>query len=286
MVMTKFSINKNFFKYIYFKEIYLEPNLPYKLLFIYRIIIGLFFTYCAITNNEWFFLELLNSFSINYVFEFNDECCLNINRWGSAGQGSSRNPGFSSGGSGGPPDPKFTGSEPVFEVENSKRRREDNEESAPKKRGRPLKQGMLERLPPKGPKFCYFDAEKNRAIHPECFHTNNPRGLGSNTRRIYDEDGLRFTYVCESADRRDHYCKITFPDATNIVIYDRPTVMKFIEFHRNEIRLGYSVQPKYFYVNHYKEHFEGFRKNKINSLMAEYKKINDSRTISRKWYYN
>lgn len=103
-------------------ELYLNPKLGERLYSIYRIILIVLSVYSFIYNNPTLMLELLDNMNNNYLHE---DSFINIkdNKFkhssGSGGQGSS--------GDNGPPGPNpnpSSGNEPMYEVENSRRREE------------------------------------------------------------------------------------------------------------------------------------------------------------------
>jgi hypothetical protein len=65
------------------------------------------------------------------------------------------------------------------------------------------------------------------------------------------------------------FCRIYSPDGTKIEIYNVRTVMKYIEYHKNEVTIGRRHVPKYDYAELYKKKFEVFRKRE--DVLAEEK---------------
>lgn len=96
-----------------------------------------------------------------------------------------------------------------------------------------------------------------------------PEVMASKTLRIYQEAGIKYTYVCDSFYPEHRYCRITYPDGTDAFIFDKSVVMKHIEYHRRHIALGHRMVPPFPYADYYKEHFDVFRKEKIKAFFAE-----------------
>jgi hypothetical protein len=130
-----------------------------------------------------------------------------------------------------------------------------------------------------GPKFFYFDVEKNMAVYPESLHLNEPRLYFKGTLRVYPENGLTYTYHCESKNQSKHYCKITYPDNTTCDIYDKPTLYKNILLHRDNIKTGHEMKPKFDYNKHYVDDLGTYQKNTVERLSSEFSKRNSTRKI-------
>jgi len=116
---------------IYFH--YTDPKLPNKIGKLMGLIIFIFNTHLNLQNNPDFLLELLNIFSNNYLVQLSNDSFINI----TSGSNNNNNPlgiGSSNTGDSGPPNPNYNqllGNEPVFEIENYKKRREElNKRSA------------------------------------------------------------------------------------------------------------------------------------------------------------
>ena len=175
-------------------------------------------------------------------------------------------------------DPNNTGGDTRFEIEKSNKRNKDEVDTVENTQSKKVK--VFIKQPPKGPGFYYYDKNTKRVIYPESYLDKDPFYLRSQSVRIYDESSLRLTFYCDDEDRNNFYCKILFPDGTHVKIYDKPTVFKFIQYHKDHIKLGYSMKPVFNYDDYYKKHFDIFRKNKVNTLIEQFKHYNDSRDIT------
>lgn len=274
-------------RYIYYKYIYLNPAFGFKLFFFYRLIILLLTVYTLSINNLEFVYNYIDIFLSCYNNELDTSFVLtgrlNSLDQGSSNSGSFNNSGPSYPGNGPGKDPtgkNYTGTDPRFEIEKSNKR--DRSEVNTGENTQTKKVKIYSRAPPKGPGFYFFDKDSNNVIYPESYLNKDPVFLRSNSVRIYDESSLRLTFYCEGEDRSKYYCKILFPDGTHVKIYDKPTVFKFIQYHRDHIKLGYSMKPVYHYDDYYKKHFDVFRKNKVNSLIEQFKEYNAGRDITNK----
>lgn len=253
---------KSFLIYMYYKEIWLNPYLPNKFLLLYRIILGLLFIYSVMNNNLSYVLYLLDIYSIDYYNELLDDCIFVHMDSLDGGLNYDTN-NLSSGNllsGGGPSGGGPSGNNPLGliypgENENSRQRFEDIEFKMSKRKRRP-----------DGPKFKYYNRYFGKNIYPEKFHTEEPEYFASNTMRVYNEGGIRYTYICDSYHSYNRYCRIRYPDGTYTFIFDKPLVLKHIEFHRKHIALGYGMKPPFMYPERYQEHFDQFRKNKINAF--------------------
>lgn len=235
-------------------------KLRFKLYLIYQTIIGLLFIYCVIKNNYTFFLEFLEDFLRNYVYELSEDSIIfmdsldeGYNYYGEGSSGNNPTGGKPSGNN-------TTGAESTMENENKKKRKRDNNKNKkPKKRKRtntkkkgkkPVKRGskatnsskepvegpkLKYRKKPMGPSFSYFDKSKGKKVYPETFHTFDPSYYASNTTRVYEDGNIRYTYVCHAFHRKNRYCQITYPDGSKAIIFDKSRVMKHIEYHRKHI---------------------------------------------------
>lgn len=254
----------SYFRYFYYKEIYLNPNLAFKLLNIYRLIIGISIICIVINKNTDYIYELLGIYTNNYIQELSPTDCdlLKMDPWGNSnpygydysygysnpfGVGSSNNVPQG----GGPPGNNPTGTESAIENENSKNREQDSGRKANRRRG-------LE-----GPPYRYYDRSTHKYVYPEAYHEKEPIYLANKTTRVYLHGGISYTYVCDSFHEEDRYCKVTYPDGTYAFIYNKETVMNHINFHRKHIQLGYQCNPPFSYINYYNDHFDPFRKQKI-----------------------
>ena len=217
---TQMLIKKNF---TYYKNwcliyIYMNPNSPNNTLICYRIILGIFCIYNFIINNWLDIPEYLEEFLIKYINEFCNEFNV-VNMFPGGwnpykghssgyhqvgpgyydlnpyGQGPSGGP--SGGGSHVGPPP---GDQSSREQNEDSNRSRDNKRNAPDieenevKRKRPNPEDRT-RFPPRGPKFLYFDHEKNRLYYPETFHRGKAFSTENNCIRQYEEHGLSYIYV-------------------------------------------------------------------------------------------
>lgn len=242
----------NYFRYFYYIEIYLNPNLVFKLFNLYRLIISILFTYIVISNNLNYIYELLDIYINNYLQELSPTDCilLKMNSLGEPnpfGEGSSNNVPPGNGPSG-----NNSGIESAIEDEDSKKKRINR--LANRRRG-------LE-----GPEFSYYDRNTRNYIYPEAYHPSKPEYLLNKTMRIYDHGGIRYTYLCMDPSEDKYSCWIKNPDGTCTVISDKETVMNHINYHRNLINQGNKSEPPFCYETYYREHFEVFKQNKLPSL--------------------
>lgn len=250
-----------YFRYFYYKEIYLNPNLGSKLFNLYRLIIGILFIFIMINENFNYIYELLDIYINNYLQELSPTDCIllkmdsggNANPFGDAnpfGEGSSSNVPPGRGPSGNNP----TGAESTTENENSKKKEQDSGRKANRRRG------LL------GPVYRYYDRSTHKYVYPEAYHEDEPIYLGNKTTRIYSHGGITYTYVCEDYFEDNRYCKITYPDGTYAFIFDKETVMNHIDYHRKHIKLGHQSNPPFSYADYYREHFDVFRKKKVQAF--------------------
>lgn len=247
-----------YIRYFYYKEVYLNPNLGLKILNIYRLIIGILFIYLVLKDNSNYIMELLDIYSNRYLQILSPTDCiiLKMDSWGDGnhfGEGSSSNVPSGKGPSGNNP----TGAESTIENENSKKREQDS--------GRKLNR----RKNLKGPVFRYYDRLTHKYVYPEAYHEYEPVYLGNKTTRVYNHGGIIYTYVCEDYYEDNRYCRITYPDGTYAFIFNKETVMNHIDYHRKHIKLGHQSNPPFSYVDYYKEHFDVFRKKKIQSFFEK-----------------
>lgn len=248
----------SYFRYFYYKEIYLNPNLGFKLLSIYRLIIGILFIYIVINDNTNYIYELLGIYINNYIQELSSIDCilLKMDSWGDNNPSGYGNP-FGEGSSnnvppsGGPPGNNFTGTESTIENENSKNREQDSGRKANRRRGL------------QGPPFRYYDTSTHKYVYPEAYHEGEPILLANKTTRVYNYGSITYTYVCDKFHEEDRYCKITYPDGSDAFIFDKRTVMNHIDYHKKHIKLGYECNPPFFYAEYYNDHFDPYRKKKI-----------------------
>jgi hypothetical protein len=104
--------------------------------------------------------------------------------------------------------------------------------------------------------FSYFDPELSIERNPEHFHVNNPIYYRDRTIREYNEFGLKYVYHIYGDNP---FCRIYSPDGTKIEIYNVRTVMKYIEYHKNEVTIARRQKDSYDYVEFYKNKFEPYK---------------------------
>jgi hypothetical protein len=211
---------------------------------------------------------LLYELNINY---FNDLFFDSIHEnmvpwgWGNNGEGSSRNVLMGTNPNGpsgpirpsGPSGPSGPGGNNPLGVESGI----ENENS--KNRDYEFKMKYRRKPDAHTPAYRYYDKDKHRWVYPETFHEANPTVLASKTMRIYEEGGIRWTYMCSDFYEECRYCVVTYPDGTRAYIFDKPTLMKHIEFHKRHVAMNYQADPPFIYEKYYKEHFDEFRQEKI-----------------------
>ena len=371
----KFDYIYNQTQYIFFKEMYYNPNIVYKLLFLYRRVLVLLFIFCFIKNNLIFLENFLDVFLYYYVQELNESFVHmdSLDNNNPYGEGSSNNVPEGTG----PPGNNSTGLESAAENENTKKRkRKSTTEKKSKKKSKtkskaydvsPKKsqkkstkkvrfkepsdnskskntknisesddskmknikythdpnilpkltmehrknlaklkrkyhdnrvKGLTGYLPhPKSklyaeimsksdvkpkmpfkmnprkvrqyrwPAFRYLDKDLGKWIYPEKYHSNPPVYLGaSNTMRMYEDGGIRYTYFTQHFKDEDRYCKIRYHDGTSLYMYDKARVLKHIEFNRWNTYLGYTMRPRFILSNYLKQHFDVFRSNKVKKI--------------------
>lgn len=115
------NLFQNEIKYYFYKEMYYNPNILYRLLSIYKYILGLLFIVCLIKNNLIYIENIFDNFLFYYVQEFNEfivhmDSLDNNNPYG---EGSSNNVPEGTG----PPNNNPVGLESTVENENSKKRK-------------------------------------------------------------------------------------------------------------------------------------------------------------------
>jgi hypothetical protein len=287
--------NVTYYKCLCLSKIYHDPDLPNNLLQAYRIVLGIFCLYSCIINNWLYFLEFLDIFLINYMSELSIEP-NQVNMFPGSGNSSGAHQYgyFHSGGGGSFGGDPFGGgpsgsggSRPPVDNQSLIDQNEDSNKSKGKKRvhwapeamgndkdetnsERPYKKPDYRkdfkpvRLAPPGPKFLYFDRASNRVIYPETYHTYNPICIRDNTIREYNELGLKYVYHIYGDNP---FCRIYSPDGTKIEIYNVRTVMKYIEYHKNEVTIARRQKDSYDYVESYKKRFEPYKSK--GKLLAE-----------------
>lgn len=268
MAVNFFLISRRIILLYYYRNIHLNPNYWYKLLYLYRFMLGFLIVCSTIRDNPMYIYGLLYELNINY---FNDLFFDSIHEnmvpwgWGNNGEGSSRNvpmgtnPNGPSGpiGPSGPSGPSGPGGNNPLGVESGI----ENENS--KNRDYEFKMKYRRKPDAHTPAYRYYDKDKHRWVYPETFHEANPTVLASKTMRIYEEGGIRWTYMCSDFYEECRYCVVTYPDGTRAYIFDKPTLMKHIEFHKRHVAMNYQADPPFIYEKYYKEHFDEFRQEKI-----------------------
>lgn len=84
--------------------------------------------------------------------------------------------------------------------------------------------------------------------------------------RVYDEDGVRYTYYTYQHSMKDRFCKITYPDGTIQVMNNKNKILKHIMFHKKHIYYGNNMEPYFNFKDYYVTHFDTFRKNKLYTI--------------------
>jgi hypothetical protein len=115
------------------------------------------------------------------------------------------------------------------------------------------------------PNFGYVqNLTDGRIIHiyPEVFHTIKADYTShAYDIRIYKEHGITYSYVT-IWDGKPNYCRVTYPDDTYAHIYDKPTVMKHILFHRKNSYLNSNMGNPVDFSQKYVDQFEPFKLEK------------------------
>ena len=264
MAINFFFISRRIIFLYYYRNIHLNPNYWYKLLYLYRFMLGFLVVCSAIKDNPMYIYGLLYELNINYLNDlFFDSIHDNMVPWGSSNnvEGSSRNVpmGTNPNGPSGPLGPSGPGGNNPLGVESGI----ENENSRNRNRTYEFKMQYRRKPDAHTPAYRYYDNDKRRWVYPETFHEANPIVLASKTMRIYEEDGIRWTYMCSDFYEECRYCVVTYPDGTRAYIFDKPTLMKNIEFHKRQVAMNYQVDPPFSYTKYYKEHFDEFRQEKI-----------------------
>nr|YP_009774819.1 hypothetical protein [Penicillium citrinum]QJA14317.1 hypothetical protein [Penicillium citrinum]QUL58703.1 hypothetical protein [Penicillium sp.] len=166
----KLSINLiyNYLQYVFYKDIYYSPSLVKKLLYLYRLILGLLFIFVLIKNNYMYIENVLKLFLYHYVQEFNDFIVL-MESWGdnTGGEGSSWN--HSNMGPPPPPGQQPPGWKVTYsEGEKRKRKREEDErkrqEDELRREAKRQKQKEHERIVRKKRKDAQLKHQRKQAI--------------------------------------------------------------------------------------------------------------------------
>lgn len=307
--------------YIYLKEIYLNPYLCYRVLCLYRIIIGLISVYCFIQNNMISIEELLDKFLYYYEQQFSEDIILTDRFRHYNPHGKGKGSKFETWESGSPNNNNNNSEnlQPAAEDDNTKKRKSNKKGKNPTKKSKKdnnvsstgsqlsrkrasqvntlLRQKRLQKLrlyfrklkkKTLGPKFRFRDPKRKKWIDPESYHGQAPiQVMASKTMRVYQDGPLRYTYFCHAYRRSKRYCKVTYPDGTSLYMYSPEKLMKHIEFNRHNTWLGYQMKPKFMMGNYYRTHFDPFRKKKINDIINRvhsshpYKKISINDLINK-----
>ena len=124
-------------------------------------------------------------------------------------------------------------------------------------------------------KFLWVSEDKKKIkwVYPESYHYN-PLYMSffTDTLRIYDDANIRYVYHTHAYHMGDRFCKITYPDGTHLVIYNKKVVLEHIKYHHKHIFMNYKQESHYFFYDKwYKAHFEPFRKANINLFFSKEK---------------
>ena len=224
-------------------KIYLDLILDCKagdrLYFIYRIIIIVLFIYTFIYNNPSLLLELLDNLNYNYLNQLYDDSFIKINgdkfryTWNEFNQ---RSIGYNNG-SGGPnhnPNPF------LYEVENTRKRLEEEnkqsgEPSHKQYKPRELEKERLSENPSKVSRLCYYSSVEKRLVYPEDLHPGIPIMLNHERFRVYIDNGISYTYNYRSLDPSQHYCMITYLDGSKCYLNDASNIAAHIEYPRRPL---------------------------------------------------
>lgn len=168
------------------------------------------------------------------------------------------------GGPGRPPGNNSTGFLATPGVENSRKDYEEHKFNIYKRR-----------YIPKGPRYKYYDTAPDGSkkwIYPERYHSKPATHyIFSNTLRIYDESNIRYAYHAEDFYLDNRFCVITYPDGTKLTVFNKKIIIEHIKFHRKHVSMSYGMKPPFMYPSEYKNHFEPFRKAKINAILEHRK---------------
>ncbi len=211
-----------------------------RLYFIYRIIIIVLFIYTFINNNPSLLLELLDNLNYNYLNQLYDDSFIKINRgkfsytWNEFNQ---RSRGYNNG-SGGPnhnPNPS------LYEVENTRKRLEEENKQSGEPSRMQFKPSELENVrlgdnPSRVFQFCYYSSVEKRMVYPEDFHPGLPILLNHDRFRVYIDNGISYTYNYRSLDPSQHYCMIEYLDGSKCYLNDASKIAANIEYHRRPIK--------------------------------------------------
>jgi hypothetical protein len=129
---------------------------------------------------------------------------------------------------------------------------------------------------PKGPRFKFLweslDKSKKKWVYPELYHDQKVKhSLSNDTMRIYEEASLRYVYHTYDTHMRNRKCNITYPDGTRVTIFNKRVVLEHIKYHRKNVAMNLKHKPRFIYHTWYKDHFEPFRKAKINAFLSKEK---------------
>lgn len=258
-----------YYKCLCLSRIYHNPDLPYFFLQGYKIVLGMFCLYNCIINNWLYLPDFLNIFLMNYMDELSTES-NQVNMLPGSGNPSgyhygsfSSNYGSSSAGGGRGPSGSG-GSGPPVGNESSTDKDEDSNKSKGKKRTYFLYEAVdndkderaywapgaigndyeTDNVRPRknnfpwmsGLQFSYFDPELSIYRNPEHSHVKSPIYYRDNTIREYNEFGLKYVYHIYGDNPS---CRISSTDGSRMIeIYDAGTVNKYIQYHKNEVRIA------------------------------------------------
>ena len=288
---------KTYINYIFIKrfDFLHDPTLINKGILLYRLCLILIAVYCFLINNPVIFLDILNTFSCSYHFDFLeqntsinwieyinmlDQSILEIDfknfdkealiMWVKGGhpvidawaQGLSAWTNTSGGGpSGGGPSGGGPIGLPVGPNDDHREKFDDY----PYVLRPPFRKVTMHR-----PLFYWTEVFMGARIrhHIEIYHHVKPELFFHNTARIYEEDGLRYVYHLEYFYRENRHAHVSYPDNTRAIIYDKKTLFENIKYHRKHIAMNNRVTPYFDYVKLYQEHFKPFRQKYIDAIMT------------------
>lgn len=127
-----------------------------------------------------------------------------------------------------------------------------------------------------GPRYKFLwiseNGKKKLWVYPESYHYEPmKRSHFANTLRIYEDANIKYSYHTQQYQINDRFCNITYPDGTHLTIYNKKVVLEHIKYHHKHISMNIKQKPHFFYDRWYKEHFEPFRKAKINAFFSREK---------------
>lgn len=218
MTINFFFISRRIILLYYYRNIHLNPNYWYKLLYLYRFMLGFLIVYTTIKDNPMYIYGLLYELNINYFNDlFFDSLHVNMEGY-TPGQGFTGNVpgGTNSNGSSGPSGPSGPGGNNPTGVEssneNSRRRSEKH----------------------------WFEAEgssrydyNSYILDHRLIHSGVLPEFFGNKICIYKDAGVEWVYSVNDLIEKDfNYCIVKYPDGTNNYIYHKLTVLNHVNYHR------------------------------------------------------